>query len=768
MIGSEAPPSRPRERLRLAVRGVVQGVGFRPFVHRLACELTLDGWVCNDASGAVIEVEGPPGAVRAFLTRLPAELPPHAAVTVLEPTFLGPAGLTGFVIRPSLGGEKTAAILPDIAVCAECLREMRDPKDRRYRYPFTNCTHCGPRYSIVESLPYDRPRTTMKAFRMCAACRAEYEDPRDRRFHAQPIACPDCGPQAALLDRDGNVLARRDEAVLRAARALAEGRVLAVKGIGGFQLWADARDTAAVLALRGRKRRRDKPFALMVPTLAAAEELCEVSALEQRLLASAEAPIVLLRRRRGARVSDEVAPGNPTLGLMLPHAPLHHLLLEAFPFPVVATSGNLSEEPIVTDELRAREDLGGIADLFLVHDRPIARPVDDSIVAVVEGRETVLRRARGYAPLPLAAKEDLPHVLAVGGHLKGAVAVARGRQVFVSQHLGDLSTERGFSAFEDAIRSLSGLYDFAPEAVVCDLHPGYASTAYARALGVPVVAVQHHHAHVLSCLADNGVEPPALGVAWDGSGWGTDGTIWGGEFLRATPGGFERTAHFLTFPLPGGEAAVREPRRAALGLLYALAGPEALTWEHLAPVAAFTPAQRQVLGTMLDRGLSSPRTSSVGRLFDAVAALAGLHQETSFEGQAAMAVEHAAEGGAGEPYPFSLSAEGSVTIVDWEPMLRALLEDVRRGTSAADVCARFHDGLVSAIVAVARRAGETRVALTGGCFQNRLLLTRSIRRLRAAGFEPLRHRRVPPNDGGLALGQIAAAARVLKGAAPCA
>jgi hydrogenase maturation protein HypF len=541
-----------------------------------------------------------------------------------------------------------------------------------------------------------------------------------------------------------------------------------VKGIGGFQLWADARDPSAVGALRWRKHRLEKPFALIAPTLEAAKELCEISPMEERILASGEAPIVLLRRRPGARVAPQVAPGNPCLGLMLPYAPLHHLLLEAFPYPVVATSGNPSDEPIEIDEERAQDDLGAIADLFLVHDRPIARPVDDSIVVVVEGREMVLRRARGYAPLPLPAKADLPRALAVGGHLKSAVAVAHGRQIFVSQHLGDLSTERGFAAFEDAIRSLSSLYDFTPEAVVCDRHPDYASTRYARGLGPPVVAVQHHHAHALSCLADNGLEGPALGVVWDGSGWGADGTVWGGEFLRVTGGSFERTAHFRTFPLPGGEAAVREPRRAAMGLLHAFAGPQAASWDDLASVADFSPAERRILGTMLSRGLSSPSTSSVGRLFDAVAALTGLRQKVSFEGQAAMELEYAAERGSGTPYPFPLVVAGSGTVVDWEPMLRALLADLRRGTSTADVSARFHDGLVEAVVAVAHRAGEPRVALTGGCFQNRVLLTRAIRRLRAEGFEPLWHQRVPPNDGGLALGQIAAAAMILREAPPCA
>lgn len=757
------------ERLRVAVRGAVQGVGFRPFVHRLAGELGLSGWVANDAAGAVVEVEGDADAVRRFLVRLPAELPAHAVLTGLEPAFLEPEGYEGFAIRPSLGGAKSALVLPDIATCPECLREMRDPQDRRHRYPFVNCTHCGPRYSIIEALPYDRANTTMKGFPLCGDCRAEYEDPRDRRFHAQPVACPACGPVLALWDEDGRVLARRDEALRAAGRALAAGKIVAVKGVGGFQLWADARCADAVSALRARKSRREKPFALMAADLDAARRLCEFDEMEERLLASSEAPIVLLRRRPGAPVADGVAPGNPRLGVMLAYAPLHHLLFEEFPHPVVATSANLSEEPIAVDERRAVADLRGLADLFLVHDRPIARAVDDSVAVVVEGREMLLRRARGYAPLPVMTDAELPRVLAVGGHLKNAVALGLGRGAFLSQHIGDLSTEKADAAFRATIAELSALYDFEPEAVVCDLHPDYASTRFARSLGLPLLPVQHHHAHALSCLADNGAKPPALGVSWDGSGWGPDKTVWGGEFLTLTPEGFTRFARLRPFSLPGGEAAVREPRRSALGVLFELGGAAALDDEELPPVAAFTPKERRVLARMLSRGLSAPRTTSAGRLFDAAAALAGVRQTTTFEGQAAMEFECASgEVPDGPGYPFPLVEGEGTLVVDWGPAVGALIVDLRAGVPLASAAARFHAGLADAIVAVALRAGEPKVALSGGCFQNRVLLTAAIRRLRAAGFTPLWHQRVPPNDGGLALGQAVAAAAVLREAASCA
>jgi hydrogenase maturation protein HypF len=754
----------PIERLRVLIRGAVQGVGFRPFVYRLAQDLGLAGWVSNGSDGVHIEVEGPVAQLERFLMRLEAERPPHAVIQSLEPSYLEAVGYERFEIRASVGGVKTTLVLPDIATCPECLREILDPSNRRYRYPFTNCTHCGPRYSIIEDLPYDRRRTTMKVFRMCPACQAEYDDPLDRRFHAQPNACPACGPQLELWDPQGNRLAFGDSALRTAVDALTEGSIVAVKGLGGFQLWVDASRETSVQALRARKHRKEKPFAVMVPTLAWAEKLCEVSALERRLLAAPESPIVLLRRRAApdtARlVAESVAPGNPALGVMLPYTPLHHLLLHDFPFPVVATSGNLSEEPICIDEQQALRDLGALADVFLVHNRPIVRPVDDSVAMIVKGRELLLRRARGYAPMPIELSEPAPKILAVGGHLKSTVAVAIDRHVFLSQHLGDLETVRGIETFQSAIESLEKLYEFQPDELACDLHPGYASTRYAQRVGKPVNAVQHHYAHVLSVIADNDLTSPVLGVAWDGSGWGIDETAWGGEFLRVDAQGFERVAHLRTFRLPGGERAVREPRRTALGLLYEIFGEETFARPALRAVASFSPSELPLLHAMLSKNLQSPVTSSMGRLFDVVASLVGLRQITSFEGQAAMELEYsAAISTSAARYPFSLRKSSGPIVLHWEPLVKAVLDDVEAGVSAQDIAAKFHNTLPEMIVAVAREVGEARVVLSGGCFQNRLLIERTITLLQEEGFKPFWAQRIPPNDGGIALGQVVAACR---------
>ncbi len=767
--GLARPPAEPGPageqgiggRLRLTVRGAVQGVGFRPFVYRLAHELGLTGWVNNAAQGVFIEAEGPPAALDAFRARLEADAPPRAIVESVEASLLPPVGYTAFEIRSSdAGGARTTLVLPDIATCPDCLAEIFDPADRRFRYPFTNCTNCGPRYSIIEALPYDRPNTTMRAFPMCPACRAEYNNPLDRRFHAQPNACPLCGPRLALWGPDGGEQARDHGALLLAADALRAGLVVAVKGLGGFHLLVDARDAAAVQRLRARKRREAKPFALLYPSLDAVRADCDVSELEAALLSAPEAPITLLRRRAGAAgVAEAVAPGNPYLGAMLPCTPLHHLLLAELGFAVVATSGNLSDEPICTDEREALDRLAGVADVFLVHDRPIARHVDDSIVRVMAGRELVLRRARGYAPLPVRAPFALPPALAVGAHLKNTAAVAVGRDVFVSQHIGDLETAQAFDAFTRTVASLEALYALQPELVACDLHPDYLSTQYAVGSGLPLVQVQHHYAHVLACMAEHGLVPPALGVSWDGTGYGPDGTVWGGECLRVTENGWERSAHLLTFRLPGGEAAVREPRRSALGALYAVYGADVFMRDDLPPLAAFTPAERAVLQTMLARGLNAPLTSSAGRLFDAAAALLGLGQVSAYEGQAAMALEFAADGfDAPEPYPFTLGADGAL---DWRQMIRNIDDERHQNTPVGFQAARFHTTLVEMMLAAARRAGEARVILSGGCFQNRRLTEQAVTRLRAAGFEPVWHRRIPPNDGGIAPGQLIAAALAL-------
>ncbi len=757
------------KRLRIVVRGAVQGVGFRPFVYRLATELGVAGWVSNTGQGVFIDVEADSTTLDTFARRLAAEQPPHAVVVSRESTALDPLGATGFDIRASDTHEEPSAfVLPDVATCTDCLRELFAPGDRRYRYPFINCTNCGPRFSIIEDLPYDRERTSMKAFAMCADCRREYDDPRDRRFHAQPNACPTCGPSLALWDAGSAELARDDDALQAAVQAIQRGDIVAVKGIGGFLLVVDAANEDTVRTLRARKHRDAKPFAVLFPSLASVEGACEVSPIEARLLAAPESPIVVLRRAPNAAssIAPSVAPGNPQLGAMLPYAPLHHLLLHDLGRPVVATSGNLIDEPICTDEHEALARLHGIADLFLVHDRPIVRHVDDSIVRVMAGREMVLRRARGYAPLPVLLPEPMAPTLAVGAHLKNAVGVSVGRSLFISQHIGDLETSQAIQAFEHAAAALRDLYRVEPVQVVADLHPDYASTRHAAMFGVPVVHVQHHAAHVAACMAENELAGPVLGVAWDGTGYGTDGTIWGGEFLVPRDGTFERVATMRAFRLPGGDRAIREPRRTAIGVLHELFGDTVAARDDLPPLADFDARERRVLVQMIARGINAPATTSAGRLFDAVASLCGLCQRASFEGQAAMALEFAVDEHGDGTYPMPLAAG----VLDWGPSLEAAIEDLRRGATAGAVASRFHTALADAVVQVARAVDLPRVVLTGGCFQNRLLLERTIRRLEHAGFRAYWHQRVPTGDGGIALGQAVAAswmARAERRAASC-
>lgn len=793
-----APLPEAAYRLGLRVRGAVQGVGFRPYVYRLATGLGLGGWVSNDPRGVSIEVFGAKENVEAFVRRLPEEGPPLAVIQDVEVDRLdgSPEPEDGsddgapreFVIRRSAtDGAKTVVVLPDAATCPACLEEVLDPTDRRHGYPFTNCTHCGPRFTIVRALPYDRPNTTMARFTMCPRCRREYEEPLDRRFHAQPNACPECGPHLSLRDRRGESVADGDrEALAAAAGALRTGRILALKGLGGFQLLCDARSAEAVTLLRERKRRAAKPFAVMVRDLEQARALCRLPPGAAELLASPRAPIVLLRRRGEAppelAVAAGVAPESPWLGVLLPTTPLHHLLLRELGFPVVATSGNLSDEPIATDERDAVERLGALADLFLVHDRPIARHADDSVVRWIGGVPRVLRRARGYAPMPVELPVELPvaadgmaspTVLAVGAHLKNTVVLAVEGRATVSQHLGDMETPRALDAFERVVADFLDLYEAEPVVVAHDLHPDYASTRAAqriaderKAAGRPVrrIAVQHHHAHLAACLAENHRSGPALGVTWDGTGYGTDGTVWGGEMLLGDVGSFRRVARLRPFRLPGGEAAVREPRRVALALLWELVGSGALERDDLEPVRSFGAAERRLLGRLLETGLRAPVTTSAGRLFDGVAALAGLAQTVSYEGQAAVALELAAERREGRlrtgAYPVEVAA-GPEDVADWEldwrPLVSAVLEDLRRGAGPETVGVRFHGALVAAIVETARRVGEPTVALTGGCFQNRLLTEAAAEALERAGFEVLLHREIPPNDGGISYGQAAVA-----------
>jgi hydrogenase maturation protein HypF len=747
-------------RVRITIRGAVQGVGFRPFVYRQATSLSLSGWVSNSTEGLHIEAEGKKAALDEFLIRLSHEPPRSASIHSFEYSFLDSRGFEHFEIRSSdESASKTTVVLPDIATCADCLREMFDPEDRRHLYPFINCTNCGPRFTIVEKLPYDRANTTMRRFTMCERCRSEYENPADRRFHAQPNACPDCGPQLEVWDDTGMRIGDYEDAVQQATEALKQGRIVAVKGLGGFHLMADAANQDAIVRLRALKRRAQKPFAVMVPSLESARLLCHVNPLEERALTAPESPIVLLQRRDTDAIATSVAPENPYLGVMLPYTPLHHLLLRAADGPLVATSGNRAEEPIAIDEQDALRRLFGIADLFLVHNRPIRRHADDSIVRVLLGSEQVLRRARGYAPLPIVLEKDDARggelsVLSVGGHLKNSVALTVGSNVFVSQHVGDLETKEAFNAFRQVIDDFENLYEARPHIVGGDSHPDYLSGKYGGDLAdsrhLRFERVQHHCAHVLSCMADNEVSAPAVGVAWDGTGYGSDGTVWGGEFLIAAGGDFHRAAHFRTFPLPGGDAAIKRPRYAATGLLYEILGSE-----------AFDGSEAPILRQMLEKSVRCPRTSSVGRLFDAVAALLGMCDEAGFEGQAAMALEFAVAPNVTASYEYGVGP-GDPAIVDWEPMIHQILSELRFGIDRGVIAARFHNTLARTVVDVAQRIGEKRVLLTGGCFQNRYLTERTVDALRRAGFLAYWHQRVPPNDGGLALGQaVAVRARAL-------
>ncbi len=749
------------QRLHITITGAVQGVGFRPFVYHLAREGALAGFVRNTGGGVLIEAEGAALALARFLDRVVEEAPAHAVVWGRSAVPVAPRGTVGFTIERSTP-ESTCSpvVMADLAICEECAREIRDRTDRRFGYPFTTCTHCGPRYSVIDALPYDRTRTTLRRFPLCAACAAEYADPGSRRFHAESICCPNCGPQVELWDSGGQVLATREAAVARAAAAIRDGQIVALKGLGGFQLLVDARNEAAVHRLRERKRRPRKPFAVMLADLAITGGLAEV---EHDALRSPAAPIVLLHTSSLTGLALSIAPGSPSLGVMLPTTPLHHLLLDRLGFPVVATSGNQSDAPMVTDEMDALRQLDGVADVFLVHDRPIAQAVDDSVVRVIDGAVMVLRRARGFAPMPLPCPALGAPILALGGQQKSAVALGIAGQIYLGPHGGDLDGAAARAAFVRGAERLAGLHGMRPAIVAFDRHPDYVSTSHAESLGLPLARVPHHLAHALSGMVDRGLEGSLLAAAWDGTGFGGDGTIWGGEFLAIAPPRFRRAAHLLPFRLPGGDAAVREPRRAALGVLHALGGAAALERTALPPVAAFSDAERRVLGTMLARGVNAPLTSSAGRLFDAIAALLGLCQRASFEGEAAMALEAAAQeasAGANLADPAILPGDGPL-IVDWRPLLSSLLAASDTGTPTAALAEGCHAALARAIVAVARRSRARRVLLTGGCFQNARLTELAMAGLRAAGIEPFCHRQVPPNDGGLAVGQIAFAARPL-------
>lgn len=757
----------------IEIDGTVQGVGFRPFVARLAAVHGVRGWVRNDTRGVVVRAGAAPAVLGAFADDLARLAPGAARVAAVRRRGAGGGGAgypalpaQGFVILPSAVEESApeAGVPPDLALCPECRRELWRPGDRREAYPFINCTQCGPRYSILEALPYDRPRTTMAAFTLCPECRREYGDPADRRHHAQPNACPACGPHLEFQDPAGHVRAVRAGALAAAVAELRAGRIVAAKGLGGFHLLVDAGDEDAVRELRRRKRREEKPLAVMFPSLAVLREAAVLSAADEAWLVSPAAPIVLVRRRAGARLAAAIAPGNPWIGAMLPYTPLHDLLLATVGRPLVATSGNLAEEPLCVDNAEARQRLAGIADAFLVHNRPIARPVDDSVLRPAAAGVVVLRRARGFAPGPLRLPADAAEgepLLAVGGHQKNTIAVTAGANLVLSPHVGDLDAPAAREALRRTVTLLGSLYGRAPERVACDAHPDYASTHLAAGLGIPVVAVQHHLAHVLACLLEHGGGPGrVLGVAWDGTGYGSDGTVWGGEFIvvdRAARTA-RRVGHLRPFRLPGGEAAVREPRRSALGVAHALWAGDRSRLEPLARQLGFTAGETEVLLALLDRGRQAPLATSAGRCFDAVAAWLGLRGRAGFEGQAAMDVEFAADAGprdaAAWPVPLAPSTRGAEWELDWRPALAAVGEAASGAApDRGALSARFHATLAAGIVAGARAAAVEHVALTGGCFQNVRLLELATAGLEAAGFTVLRHRDLPPNDGSLSAGQ---------------
>lgn len=754
-------------RAQILVRGIVQGVGFRPFVFSLARRRALRGRVFNNASGVLIDVEGDEEAIEKFVEEIRTSAPPLASVEAIERgDDLDPAHYSDFrIVESDARGEKFVSIAADTATCEDCLREMRDPADRRHRYPFINCTNCGPRFTIIEAVPYDRANTTMRDFEMCAACRSEYENPLDRRFHAEPIACAVCGPRLKLTDANGReVPPEHDDdgdAVARVRRLLLSGKIVAVKGVGGFHLACDALDAEAVGRLRGRKHREDKPFALMADAVEVIKKYCAVSETEERLLLSAQRPVVLLARRDVSGVPRAVAPGVNTLGFMLPYTPLHHLLLEGLDRPLVMTSGNVSDEPICYEDGDARERLQRIADYLLLHDRRIHMRTDDTVARVVGGREMVLRRSRGHAPAPVCTSfEFAREILACGAELKSTFCLARGRDAFLSHHIGDLENLETLRSYEQGIEHFKRLFHLHPEVVAHDLHPEYLSTKYALALDESLVkvGVQHHHAHVASCMADNRIEGEVIGVAMDGLGFGEDGRMWGGEFFVADFCDAERVAHLDHVPMPGGARAVREPWRMAAVYLQRASGEDFLKLD-IPFVRSLDARAWATLRRMVATGTNSPETSSMGRLFDAVSALLGLRGAINYEGQAAIELEAIADASCEESYEFDFGAGGSIIKAD--AVIKHAVEDLLDGRAPGEVSAKFQTGVARLIATVARRVREerrlNRVCLSGGVFQNVFLLERACRQLRQDGFEVFTHGRVPPNDGGISFGQAAIA-----------
>jgi hydrogenase maturation protein HypF len=776
---------RPLRLASISVRGIVQGVGFRPFVYGLAVKHKLKGWVYNTSEDVRIEVEGKAEAVQQFGQELRNQAPPLAQIENIAVEYHRPVGYETFEIRKSQPQRgKYQLVSPDVATCQACLDEVMDPQDRRYRYPFTNCTNCGPRFTIIEGMPYDRPKTTMRYFQMCPICQAEYDNPLDRRFHAQPNACPKCGPQLQLVDNQGNVV-NESNPIAVASQLLKEGKILAIKGLCGFLLACDATNASAVRTLRTRKNRPSKPFAIMVASVDEAKEHCYVLPEEERLLTSPQSPIVLMVWKEGSSVSREVAPSLWFLGIMLPYTPLHHILLRDVGLPLVMTSGNLSEEPIARDNDEALRRLSGIADYLLVHNRGIYSRYDDSVAMIERGTSQLVRRARSYAPYPIRLPFKTRQVLGCGAEEKNTFCLTKDNYAFVSQHIGDMENMETLEHFGDTVSLYKRLFHIEPEIIACDLHPDYLATEYAeelRAAGMKLVPVQHHHAHIASCLVDNGLKGPVIGVSFDGTGMGADGNIWGGEFLFADYHSYRRAGHLEYLPLPGGDAAVKKPYRTAIGYILTLLGEDALDAvaatlnqvkgkeSQLASIGRVTEVEMEVIKRQIERKLNSPVTSSMGRLFDAISALLGVRGEIDYEGQAAVELEMAAYSSvlstsvndeaissAQESYPYRIVEDKGIRIVRLKDLLSAVMEDLQHGVSRGRISVKFHNTIARMVNEVCRliadETGITQIALSGGVFQNRLLLRRSISLLESNGFQVFTHRQIPCNDGGISLGQ---------------
>jgi hydrogenase maturation protein HypF len=756
----------------ISVRGIVQGVGFRPFVYGLAVKHNLKGWVCNTSEDVRIEVEGGAEAIEQFEKELKTEAPPLAHIEDTTIEYHSPVGYKNFEIRKSQAQTgKYQLVSPDVATCQPCLDELLNPEDRRYRYPFTNCTNCGPRFTIIESMPYDRLQTTMRYFQMCPQCQAEYDNPLDRRFHAQPNACPKCGPQVQLVDNRGDVVTKSNP-ITEASEFLKEGKIVAIKGLGGFLLACDATSSRVVRTLRQRKNRPSKPLAIMVATVEEARRHCCVSPEEERLLTSPQSPIVLMRWKEDSSVCREVAPDLRFLGIMLPYTPLHHILLRDAGLPLVMTSGNLSEEPIARDNDEALRRLSGIADYFLVHNRDIYSRYDDSVAMVEGGTSQLVRRARSYAPYPIRLPFETSQILGCGAEERNTFCLTKDNYGFVSQHIGDMENMETLEHFENTISLYKRLFHVEPEIVAHDLHPDYLATKYARELGesgMKLVPVQHHHAHIASCLADNGLESSVIGVAFDGTGMGADGNIWGGEFLVADCRSFRRAGHLEYLPLPGGAAAIKRPYRIAIGYILTLLGENALNaviaseakQSQLASSGQITEVEVEIIKRQIERKINSPLNSSMGRLFDAMSALLGIKCEIDYEGQAAVELEMAAHeedyAHVQESYPYCIAAEEGVGVVRLGDMLSAVIEDFHQDVSKGMISVKFHNTVAQMIDEMCRliadATGIEQVALSGGVFQNRLLLRNTVSLLESNGFRVFTHKQVPCNDGGVSLGQ---------------